>query len=343
MTQAAPPTTPPAASSSPTDAPTNAPDPAPPAPRKRSARDSSASWRWTDRLGLAIAWILGVTFLVITVGLVVFLCVQGIRFIKPELFVTSPSAGFSESETGGFLDPLIGTFAMVIMAMALAFPAGLGIGVWLSEYGRPAWLARVTESTIEMIAGTPSIVFALFGVLLFQNPALAFFSQETDGIVYGRSFFAAAFMLSFIALPLIVANVREGLQAIPGHVREASYAVGKTKITTTRRILLPAARPSVVTGAMLGVGRIIGDTAIIILLLGATLKMVPAGDTPLLSTLQGTGSTLTSFVYQNAPTGEANQPEKAYAAAFVLLTLVLILNFAVDVAVRRGRKMAWGS
>ena len=110
----------------------------------------------------------------------------------------------------------------------------------------------MTESTIEMLAGTPSIVFALFGVLLFEQGALGFLSRTNDGVVYGRSFFAAAAMLSLIALPLIVANVREGLQAIPGHVREASYAVGKTKFATTRRVLLPAARPSVVTGAMLG-------------------------------------------------------------------------------------------
>lgn len=178
---------------------------------------------------------------------------------------------------------------------------------------------------------------------MFQSPVLAFFSQENDGIVYGRSFFAAGLMLSLIALPLMVANVREGLQAIPGHVREASYAVGKTKIATTRRILLPAARPSVMTGAMLGVGRIIGDTAVIILLLGATLKIVPASDVPILGTLQGTGSTLTSYVFQNAPTGEANQPEKAFAAAFVLLSMVLVLNIAVNITVRRGRKMAWGS
>ena len=78
-------------------------------------------------------------------------------------------------------------------------------------------------------------------------------------------------MLSLVALPLVVANTREGLQAIPSHVREASYAVGKTKIATTRRVLLPAARPSVITGAMLGVGRVIGDTAIVLLLLGGTL------------------------------------------------------------------------
>ena len=82
--------------------------------------------------------------------------------------------------------------------------------------------------------------------------------------------FAASAMLSLVALPLVVANTREGLRAIPKHVREASYAVGKTKIATTRRILLPASRPQLATGAMLGLGRIIGDTAIILVLLGAT-------------------------------------------------------------------------
>lgn len=311
--------------------------------RRRSARDSSASWRLTDRLGLAFAWLLGIGFLLVTVGIVVYLMVQGLRYVRLDLFVTSPSAGFTESESGGFLDPLIGTLAVAVLALAIALPAGIGVGVWLSEYGRPYGLARVAESTVEMLAGTPSIVFALFGVLLFQSPVLAFASYEQEGVVYGRSFVAAGAMLSLIALPLIVANVREGLQAIPGHVREASYAVGKTRSATTRRVLLPAARPSVITGAMLALGRVIGDTAVIVLLLGATLRLNPVGDIPVLGALRGTGSTLTSYVYANAPTGEANQPTKAYAAAFVLLMLVLGINVVVDVAVRRGRRMGWGS
>jgi phosphate transport system permease protein len=323
--------------------PPAAPTPSPAPVARTSARDSSASWRLSDRIGLGFAWFLGVGFLIVTAGIVLFLMVQGLRYIRLDLFVTHPAAGFSESDSGGFLDPLIGTFVLAILAMGIAFPVGLGVAVWLSEYARPAWLARIAESTIEALAGVPSIVFALFGVLLFQSPVLGFLSQTNDGIVYGRSFLAAAAMLSLVALPLIVANIREGLQAIPGHVREASYAVGKTKIATTRRVLLPAARPSIMTGAMLGVGRIIGDTAIVILLLGATLRMHAGSDIPLLGSLQGTGSTLTSFVYQNAPTGEANQPHKAYAAAFVLLMMVLILNALVDVAVRRGRKMAWGT
>ena len=321
-----------------TSAPPAAPPPPPSSSPRLPARDRSSSWRLSDRLGLAFAWLLGILFLAVTAAIVLFMMVQGLRYVRPELFVTPPAAGFSESESGGFLDPLLGTVIVTALAMAIAFPVGLGVAVWLSEYGRPTALARATESTVEMLAGTPSIVFALFGTLLFEQGALAFFSRTNDGVVYGRSFFAAGAMLSLVALPLIVANVREGLQAIPGHVREASYAVGKTKLTTTRRVLLPAARPSVVTGAMLGVGRIIGDTAIIVLLLGATLRFQPAGELPLLSELKGTGSTLTSYVYANAPTGEANQPTKAYAAGFVLLSMVLLLNVAVDVAVRRGRK-----
>jgi phosphate transport system permease protein len=117
--------------------------------------------------------------------------------------------------------------------------------------------------------------------------------------------------------------------------------VGKTKAATTRRILLPAARPQVITGVMLGFGRVIGDTAIIVVLLGATLRMDPSGSTPILSTLRGTGSTLTTYVFDNAPTGEGNQPTKAYAAAFVLLMIVLALNVGADFFTRRARDTRW--
>jgi phosphate transport system permease protein len=301
----------------------------------------SPTWRLRDRAGLALAWALGLLFCAIAAAIVLYLLVQGTRYVRPALFVTHPAASFDERSSGGFLDPLIGTFLVGLMAMAIAFPAGLAIGVWLSEFGRPFALARAAESTVEMIAGTPSIVLALFGTLIFQSPALGFLSRSAGGVVFGRSFFAAAAMLSFVALPMVVASVREGLQAIPGHVREASYAVGKTKAATTRRILLPAARPSVVTGVMLGLGRVIGDTAIIVILLGATLRFDGVGSIPLLGTLRGTGSTLTTYIFQNAPTGEGNQPTKAYAAAFVLLMIVLVLNAGAGFVGRRGRALWW--
>ena len=155
----------------------------------------------------------------------------------------------------------------------------------------------------------------------------------------GQSFFAAAALLSLVGLPMVVASTREGLQAIPSHVREASYAVGKTKIATTRRVLLPAARPSMITGTMLGLGRVIGDTAIVLLLLGGTLTFQPANSIPgYWACYAGTGDTLTGYIYYNAPTGDGNQPSKAYAAAFVLMLMVLALNLGVDFVVRRSQR-----
>jgi phosphate transport system permease protein len=311
----------------------------PPAPRRR--RESSASWRLTDRIGLGLAWALGLLFCAIAAGIVIYLFVEGLRYIRPQLFVTHPTAGYTEAQTGGFLDPLIGTGVVALIAIAIALPLGVAVAVWLSEFGRPAPLARVAEATIEMLAGTPSIVLALFGAVIFGSPVLGLLSQETNNVVLGRSFFAAGATLSLVALPLVVTTVREGLQAIPSHVREASYAVGKSKTATTRRVLLPAARPSVVTGTMLGLGRVIGDTAIILVLLGSTLDLQGAGGAPILSTLRGQGSTLTSYIYDNSPTGEGNQPTKAYAAAFVLLMIVLGLNVLVDLAGRRAKELRW--
>jgi phosphate transport system permease protein len=319
-----------------------APPPPPLVPGAGRRSESSSSWRLTDRIGLGLAWAFGLLFCAIAAAIVIYLLIQGIRYVRPSLLFTHPTVSLTNNnDTGGFLDPLLGTFLVAGVAIAIAAPIGIATAVWLSEYGRPAALARVAESTIEMFAGAPSIVLALFGALLFEAPFLGFLSQTSGGIVYGKSFFAAGAMLSLVALPLIVTTVREGLQAIPTHVREASYAVGKTKIATTRRVLLPAARPSVVTGTMLGLGRVIGDTAIIVVLLGGTLNLQGAGAIPLLKTLRGTGSTLTSYIFDNAPTGELNQPNKAYAAAFVLLMIVLVLNVGVDVFSRRAKELRW--
>lgn len=307
-------------------------------PSRRGPVEASAAWRLSDRIGLAACWALGLLFCAIAVAIIAYLLVKGLTYLKPSMLVTPATAGFSESESGGFSDAFLGTLIVGTMGIALALPAGVGIAVWLVEYGRPAALARVTESTIEAIAGIPSIVLALFGTVIFSSTALGFLSRTTEGVVFGRSFFAAAAMLSLVALPLVVASTREGLSAIPQHVREASYAVGKTKIATTRRILLPTARPQIATGAMLGLGRIIGDTAIIVVLLGATQNFAPVGSAFPFNYLRGAGTTLTNFVYEASPTGNLNQPQKAYAAAFVLLLMVLALNAAVDVVHRRARK-----
>ena len=165
------------------------------------------------------------------------------------------------------------------MGTTLAIVPGVATAVWLSEYARPFWLARAVESAVEVVAATPSIVLAIFGLILFSEQLFSALSFTAEGgAVFGRSFFAASAMMALIALPLIVGGTREALQAIPRHVREASYALGKTKAATIRRVLLPAARPGIATGTALGMGRIAGDTAIVVILLGASLQLTGAGD-----------------------------------------------------------------
>jgi phosphate transport system permease protein len=308
---------------------------------RRKAIESSSSWSLLDRAGLAFAWTVGLLFCAIAAAIVIYVLVQGIRYLHPDLLWTNPKVGSSQSQTGGFLAPLLGTLIVTTLAMLLATPVGVGVAVWLSEYARPRALARVVDSTVEMFAGAPSIVLALFGVILFRASFLAFLTERNGGVVYGKGFFPAAAMLSLLALPLVVTSVREGLQAIPNHVREASYAVGKSKITTIRRVLLPAVRPDIITGSMVGAGHAIGDTAIIVFLLGDTYTLQGVGGVPVLSTLRGTGSTLTSFIYDNAPTGDLNQPNKAFAAALVLLVMVLIINVFVDIFGRKARDLKW--
>ena len=228
---------------------------------------------------------------------------------------------------------------LLVMSTLIAAPLGVTIAVWLTEYGRPAPLARTVESAIEIVAGTPSIVLAMFGLILFQD-WFGFLTFDAEGSVIGRSFIAASAIMSLIALPLVVGATREALNSIPGHVREASYALGKTRAATIRRVLLPAARPGIGTGTALGMGRVAGDTAIVIVLLGSTLQIINGGDGDVFGLLRGTGSTLTSYVYLNSPAGEGLAPEKAYFAAFVLMVLVIILNFVVT-RLARGRKQQW--
>jgi phosphate transport system permease protein len=304
-------------------------------------RDDAPAWGIFDRIGVVLAWAAGITLCLIAAAIVIYMLFRGLQYVNLHLIVTHPEVGLDQSKTGGFLDPIIGTVILTVLGTAIALPIGVAIAVWLSEYGRPRGLARAVESGVEIVAGTPSIVLAIFGLLLFSQGIFGFLSFTAEGnAVFGRSFFTAGAMMSLIALPLVVGSTREALHAIPDHVREASYALGKDRASTIRRVLIPGSRSGIATGASLGMGRIAGDTAIVVILLGATLTLQGVGGVPGLSTLKGTGSTLTTYVYNNSPSGEGGAPEKAYAAAFVLLMIVILLNFAVDLIARR-RKAQW--
>lgn len=309
------------------------------APRGRTkAVDSTATWRTGDRIALGACWTAGLLLCAIAAAIVIYIFFKGITELTPALLTDRPADGSSQREAGGFFDPIIGTLMLTTIGTSIALPLGVGAAVWIVEYGRPRGLARAVESGIEMIAGTPSIVLAIFGLTFFSHGIFSVLSfTDAGGAVFGRSFLIAGIMMSFIALPLIFSSTREALLTVPAHVREASYALGKTKWATIRRVLMPSIRPGIATGTALGMGRIAGDTAIVVILLGATLRLDSVDGLPMFDQLRGTGSTLTSYVYNNSPAGEGNAFDKAYAAAFVLLLLVIALNFVVEL-IARGRR-----
>jgi len=310
----------------------------------RPRREGTASWPLVDRILYGLCWGVGIGMCVIAAAIVLFMLVKGISYLQPHLFIEHPAPAVpgDQARSGGFLDPIIGTFIVTAIGIAIAAPAGIALATWLTEYGRPSWLARAVESAIETIAGVPSIVLAIFGLLIFSRPFLAFLSQSANGVATAQSFITAGIMLSLLALPLVFGATRESLTQLPPRLREASFALGKTRATTIRRVLLPAIRPGMATGVVLGMGRIIGDTAILTILLGSTFRNEGVGHIPIYSTLRGVGSTLTSYVYNNSPAGEGGSPDKAYAAAFVLLMIVLALN-AVVTRLTRGSGVSTGS
>jgi len=312
--------------------------PAPQMKAGRGRRSSPLTWRWRDRFALGLAWTAGIGLCLIAGAIVVYMGYRGIQYLRPSLLFQRPAVSTTQNGSGGFLDPLEGTAILTVIGVVLAVPLAIGGALWIAEYGRPTWLARVIESSIEMVAGMPDIVIALFGLSIFQLGIFAPFSfRASGGGVFGRSFIAAGAMMSLIGLPPLFTATRDGLQAIPAHMREAAFALGKTRIATIRRVLLPSVRSNIATGITLGISRIIGDTAIIVLLLGETLRTEPQGSAPIVGLLRGTGSTLTSYIYDNSPAGEGAAPQKAYAAAFVLLMFVLALNLIVQ---RIGRSQA---
>lgn len=309
---------------------------APHAAALQPPRERSSSWPLVDRLCYGLCWVSGIGLCLVALAIVLFMLIKGISYLRPSLFIHSPAPSLHQSQSGGFLDPLLGTLIVTAIGTAIAAPIGVALATWLSEYGRPTWLARAVESAIEMLAGVPSVVLAIFGLLVLSQGFLSFLSQGAAHGSLGESFFNAGIVMSLLALPLVVGATREALAQLPDRLREASYGLGKTRATTSWHVLLPAIRPSIASGIVLGMGRIIGDTAIVTILLGATLKNEPVGHVPLLGTLRGTGSTLTSYVYNNSPAGEGNAHEKAYAAAFVLLMIVLALNALVTRLVNRA-------
>ena len=232
--------------------------------------------------------------------LVAYIVVNGGPNLRLSLF--SPEY---TSENQSMLPAIVNTCTMTLVSLLLAVPVGVGAAVYLTEYARRgSRLVSLVRVTTETLSGIPSIVYGLFGMLLFGN-----------ALHLGYSMLSGALTLAIMILPLIMRTTEEALQSVPDSYREGSFGLGAGRLRTTVCVVLPAAVPGILSGVILAVGRIVGETAAL---------MYTAGTVERIAGLTDSGITLSVHMYRQA--SEGLYTEQAYATAVVLLALVLVIN-----------------
>ena len=263
---------------------------------------------------MLILILLAVTITVASmIYLVIYILVNGIPYITPDLF-----AWKYNTENVSMTPAIINTIIMVFLTLLLAVPIGIAAARYLVEYSkRNSKLVKVIRLTTETLAGIPSIVFGLFGFIVFVLL-----------LKWGNSLLAGVLTLTMMVLPTIVRTTEESLLAVPDMFREGSYGLGAGKLRTIFVIVLPAAIPGILSGVILAIGRIVGESAALIFTAG-TVAEVPKS---LFS------STRTLAVHMYSLLNEGLYTNQAYATAVILLVIVLIINGLSGLAAKKVGK-----
>jgi phosphate transport system permease protein len=254
--------------------------------------------------------------------IVYFLVARGWRAINWTFLSQAPRESMTE---GGILPCIVGTFCLGMGAIAVALPIGVASAIYLNEYARPGKLLRIIRLGINNLAGVPSIVFGLFG--------LAFF---VVWLQFGVSILSGALTLGAMSLPVIIGSSEEALRAVPDTYREASLGLGATKWQTIYRVVLPAARPGILTGAILGISRAAGETAPI--MFTAAVFFTPSLPKSIFDEIMA----LPYHIYVLATAGTEIEKTRhlQYGTALVLIALVMGLNLvAILYRAQLRRKM----
>ena len=271
--------------------------------RRKKLSEQAAFWLF--RL-MSIA-VVGVLFWILG-----FIIVKGIGVISWEFLTGMARDGMT---AGGILPAIVGTLCLTLGSIVIAFPLGILSGIYISEYTRDNWLVKLIRIMTNNLSGVPSIVFGLFGMALFVNT-----------LGFGDSIIAGSFTLALLVLPIVIRTTEEALRRIDDSYRLGSLALGATKLQTIRRVLLPMAMPNIITGLILSVGRVSGETAPI--LFTAVAYFLPK----LPSSIFDQVMALPYHLYVIATSGtdlEATRP-MAYGTALVLIAIVLAINLAAN-------------
>ncbi len=249
--------------------------------------------------------------IILLVGIVAYVAYRGVSAISWSFLTTIPSA---IKGTFGIAGNIVNTIYIILITLLIAVPFGIGAAIYLNEYAKAGRLVSLIEFTTETLAGIPSIIFGLFGYVFFGTT-----------LKLGYSILTGALTLSLMVLPLITRNTQEALKTVPVSYRSGALGIGATKWYMIRTILLPSAMPGIITGIILSIGRIVGESAALLFTAGSGYLLPKLGQygEGLLEKVVQPGGTLTIQLFLSM---EKAQYDAAFGIALVLLVIVFGIN-----------------
>ena len=254
------------------------------------------------------------SYLVVAILFVIlgFIIIKGGSVISWDFLTKAPEEGMTE---GGIFPAIVGTFYLIAGSSIISFPIGIMSGIYMNEYATNGKLVRFIRIMTNNLSGVPSVVFGLFGMSLFVN-----------ALGWGDSIIAGSFTLALMSLPLIIRTTEEALKSIDDSFRHGSLALGATKLQTIRRVVLPMAFPNIITGLILSVGRVSGETAPILFTVAAYfLRQLPGS-------IFDQCMALPYHLYVISTSGTDIEASRgmAYGTALVLIAIVLVVNLLAN-------------
>ncbi|CDD46430.1 phosphate ABC transporter permease PstA [Firmicutes bacterium CAG:534] len=254
---------------------------------------------------------------VLLIGILAYVFLKGIGSVNLTFLTTVTS---TLKGTVGIAGNIVNTLYIIVITLLIATPLGVGSAIYLNEYAKPGKLVRAIEFTTETLSGIPSIIFGLFGMMFFGT-----------GLGLGYSILTGALTLTLMVLPLITRNTQEALKTVPDSYRSGALGMGATKWYMIRTILLPSAMPGIVTGIILAIGRIVGESAALLFTAGSGY-LLPKGGMGILKKILESGGTLTIQLYLSMAKAEYST---AFGIAVILLLIVLFINWITKVLAKK--------
>lgn len=270
-----------------------------------------------DAVLLFFIYLAAAISVLLLIGIIVYVFVKGIGVVNWS-FLTQVKSALKETE--GIAGNILNTIYIVLITLLISVPIGVGSAIYLNEYAHQGPFVRLVEFTTQTLSGIPSILFGLFGMIFFGTV-----------LGLGYSILTGALTLTLMILPLIIGNTREALKTVPDSYRQGAIGIGATKWYMIRTILLPSAMPGIITGIILAVGRIVGESAALLFTAGSGY-LLPANAKGYLTKILESGGTLTIELYLSMSKAKY---DVAFGIALVLVVIVFFINLLTKVLIGR--------